>query len=146
MTDRRFRVLLGLCPPFVLVLWVAGVAHFRGVALTALEWVVLAAAAFTLQSLARRIARPRPVPPLPEGRSPAALAALAAAILAVPAAVLAGLIELFVESLQPSETSWGLRTLWHTACVFAVGYCTILLRLAAAPRPPQQQPPPPPAA
>jgi hypothetical protein len=133
MSNRWFRRLLAACPALIAVLWVAGVAHFRNVELTPVEWLTVAAAAFALQTLARRLARPRPLPPLPAGSNPVTLAALAAAILAVPAALLAGLLELYVDSLRPSATSWALRTIWHTACVFALGYCTFLLRLGAAP-------------
>jgi hypothetical protein len=43
--------------------------------------------------------------------------------------VLGGIGEAMVQSHYPSELSWGLRTLWHTACAFGASYCAFLHRL-----------------
>jgi len=137
MSHRWFRRVLALCPVAIALLWVAGVAHFHGVAMSVIEWLVVAAATFALHAIGRRLSRPRPLPPLPPNTSPVTLAALAAAVVAVPAALLGGLLELFLEEQLPSDTSWSLRTVWHAACAYAVCYCGFLLRLTAAPsRPP----------
>ena len=131
MTERRFRRLVGLIPPLVLVLWVAGIAHFRGASLEVLDYALLAAAAFALQTIARRLSRPRPLPPLPPGLNPIWLTAQAAAMIAVLAAVIGGVGEWFVQTFRPSETPWALRTLWHTACTYVIAYCTFLPRVLA---------------
>jgi hypothetical protein len=131
MSNRWFRRVLGLCPVLVALLWIAGVAHFRGITLTATEWLVIVAGAFSLQAIGRRMARPRPLPKLPPDSNPVTLAALAAAVVAVPAGLLGGLLELFVQSQHPSQTPLLLRTIWHAACAYAVCYCGFLLRLTA---------------
>ncbi len=132
LRELWFRRLLGLCPLFVAVLWVAGIAHFRDYTFEAREWAVLLAAAFALHVLSNRLRQPRPLPPLPAGTTPPRIAALAAAILAVLAACVGGLLEYLVEPHGPGGAPWALRTTWHAACVFAAGYCTILLRLRTA--------------
>ena len=147
MSDRRFRRLLAFCPALVLLLWIAGIAHFRAVELDALQWILVGAAVLALRGIGRRLQRPRPMPPLPPGRSPMALAALASAVLAVPAGLFGGVLEWLLDAQQPSTTPCGLRVLWHAACMFASSYCTLLLRLTAPPgddaRPPTAPPPPP---
>lgn len=131
MSNRWSRRLLGLCPALVALLWIAGVAHFRDIVLSAMEWLVIVAGAFSLQVVGRRLSRPAPMPKLPPDSNPVTLAALAAAVVAVPAGLLGGLLELFVESQHPSQTSLLLRTVWHAACAYAVCYCGFLLRLTA---------------
>ena len=131
MSQRWFRRVLSLCPTAIAVLWVAGVGHFRGYALSANEWLVVVAAAFALHTLTSRLRRPRPLPPLPERANPALLAVLAATIVAALAAVVGGVMELLVDPYRPSETSWALRTTWHAACSFGASYCGFLLRLTA---------------
>lgn len=131
--------LLRLCPTLIAILWVAGVAHFRGYALNTIEWLVVAASAFVLQSLTRRAAPARRQTQLPPGTSPRAVATLAAAMLGLLAALLGGVFEFVIEPMRPSETSWALRTTWHAACVFAASYCAVLLSLQQ-PRPPAPPP------
>lgn len=132
--------MLGLCPVLVAVLWLAGFARFRGIELTAVEWLLVAAAVLALQAIGRRVARPRPLPPLPEHTNPAVMAALAAGLAMLPAGLLGGGLEWILDGDQPSDVPWALRTLWHAACAFAVCYCGFLLQLLAP-----RHPGPPPA-
>jgi hypothetical protein len=129
-----FRLVLGICPVAVALLWLAGVARFRGYDLEPIEWAAVVAFAFVFHVLLRRLRRPRPLPPLPPGASPNALALLAATILAFVAAIVAGVFEWVVEPQQPTDVPWSLRTTWHAACAFAASYCSFLLRLQQAPR------------
>lgn len=124
---------LRLCPLAVALLWVAGIAHVRALHLSPAEWAVVVASGFVIQTLTRRFARPRPLPPLPEGAQPAVLAALAAAIVAVLAAAIGGVAESIVQRMQPSDAPWALRTGWHAACAFAASYCAFLERLLRSP-------------
>lgn len=142
MSNRWFRRFLALCPTAIAVLWVAGIAHFRAYALSRTEWAMIVAAAFGLGAIAQRMQRGRPVPKLPEHANPATMAALAAAIIGVLALPFGGVLEVFAETVVPSETSWALRTTWHAACAFAASYCMFLLRLT----PPLQKRPGGPAA
>ena len=127
-----FRLVLGVCPLLIALLWLVGVARFRGYDLTALEWAAVVASGFVLHVLMRRLRRPRPMPPLPPGASPNALAALAGAILAFVTAIVGGVFEWVIEPVRPTEVPWSLRTTWHAACAFAASYCTFLLRLHQA--------------
>jgi hypothetical protein len=136
--------LLRLCPTLIAILWVAGVAHFRGYELNRIEWLVIAGSAFVLQLLTNRAAPVQLKTPLPPGTTPRAVAALAASMLALLAAVLGGVFEVVIEPMRTSETSWALRTAWHAACVFAASYCAVLLRLQQQ-RPPASPPAPPPS-
>ncbi len=133
-----FRLVLGVCPLLIALLWLVGVAKFRQYHLTPKEWAVVVACGTALHLLSRRTMRPRPLPPLPAGASPNALAALAGAILGFIAAVIGGFFEWVVEPSQPSEVSWFLRTTWHGACAFGASYCTFLLRLHQAPARPSK--------
>jgi hypothetical protein len=126
------RALLRLSPTAILLLWLAGVARFRHYDLSVREWAVVVACAFALHVLSNRLLRPRPLGPLPAGSSPGTLAALAAAILALPVTLIAGVFEWVIEPVRPSEVSWFLRTLWHTACSFGASYCGFLGRLQRA--------------
>ncbi len=138
MTARRpslLRLLLGLSPVLVALLWLAGVSRFRGYDLSAREWLVVVAAAFMLHILQRRLWRPRPLPPLPPGTNPAVLALLAAVVLGALATVVGGVFEWAVEPMRPSEVGWALRTLWHGACSFGASYCGFLARLQDRPPP-----------
>jgi hypothetical protein len=128
-SERWFRRLLSLSPVLIGLLWIAGIAHFRQYALLPREWAVLAAAGFALHLISRRLRRQRPVPPLPEGVSPAALAALAASIIGTLGAIVGGVIEWTVQPYHPSETSLWLRAIWHGACGFGASYCAFLLRI-----------------
>lgn len=128
------RPLLGLCPVAIALLWLHGVARFRGYELLPVEWAVVVAAGFTLHLLTGRLWRRRPAPELPPDANPALLAALAAAIVAALAAVVGGLFEWAVEPHLPSDTPLWLRTTWHAACVFGASYCALLARLHG-PRP-----------
>ena len=122
-TDR----LLGLVPLIIAVLWVAGVARFRGYELDPVQWVPLVALAFAMQVIGNRMRRP--MPPMPQGARAVPLAALVATIVAVVAAVAGGLLEWFTPRYFPTQVSWGLRTLWHVACAFGASYCLFLRRL-----------------
>ncbi|MFY9344341.1 MAG: hypothetical protein WAT39_17750 [Planctomycetota bacterium] len=128
------RLLLELCPIAIALLWVAGVARFRGYELTGKEWAVVAAGGFVLHLLVRRATPKRPLAALPAGTTPATIAALAAALLAVLAVAVGGIFEWVVEPIRPSAVSWGLRTSWHAGCVFGACYCAFLARLQTAPR------------
>lgn len=132
--QHLFLRLLRLCPVLVAILWVAGVARFRGYELTAKEWAVVVVGGFALHLVMNRAAPVRPMTPLPAGTSPRAVATLAATMLAGLAAVLGGVFEWVAAPPQPGATSWALRTTWHAACVFAASYCSFLLRLHVAPR------------
>jgi hypothetical protein len=138
-----FQRVLAVCPVFVALLWVAGIAHFRALEIEPVEWAVVAAAAFALHLLTRRASRPTPLPKLPPDTQPAQLAMLAATLVAVLAAALGGLVEALVEGSPPCPTPWTLRTLWHAACAFAASYCNFLLRVQRALQRQQQGPPPP---
>lgn len=138
---RGFRRVLGLCPVLIAVLWLAGFARFRGIVLTTTDWLLVTAAVLALQTIGRRVARPRPLPPLPANTNPATMAALAAALATIPAALLGGGLEWIFDGDQPSDISWAMRTLWHAASAFAICYCGFLLQLTQAPRPPAGSPP-----
>jgi hypothetical protein len=120
---------LSLGPILVTLLWLAGVARFRHYHLQPIEWSAITASAFALHVLVQRFVPPRPLPPLPADTNPRTLAALAAAVLAVCAAILGGVLEAVVEPSHPSEVPWWLRTTWHAACTFGFGYCAFLRRL-----------------
>lgn len=126
------RRVLATCPVLVALLWVAGIARFRDFEISALEWAALAAVAFALHIITRRARRPRPLPKLPEGANPAALAAFAAAIVGVLIAGLGLLFEWLVEAYRPTTVALPLRALWHGACAFGAAYCGFLLRLQIA--------------
>jgi len=128
-SERWFRRILSLCPVLIVLLWIAGIAHFRQYAFQPREWAVLAAAGFALHLMAGRLRRHRPAPPLPEGANPAALAALAASILGALGAIGGGVIEWTVQPYHPCETSLWLRAIWHGACAFGATYCAFLLRI-----------------
>ena len=121
--------LLGLCPLAILILWVAGIALFRGHELQPTEWMVLVVGGFGLHLMSRLTWHRRPLPAMPEGARAVPLAALIATILAVVAAVIGGALELIAENYFPSEVAWGLRTLWHAACAFGAFYTVFLQRL-----------------
>lgn len=121
--------MLGLCPLGISILWVAGVALFRGHELQPMEWLMLLAVGFALHLIARLSWQRRPLPPMPEGARAVPLAALVAAIVAVVAGIIGGVLELVAENYFPSEVAWGLRVLWHTACAFGAAYCAFLQRL-----------------
>lgn len=128
---RRSPVLtvLSLAPVFVALLWIAGVARFRGYELSVNEWAVLLASGFALHVLQKRALRPKPLPPLPAGANPAVLALLAGAIVGLLASVLAGALEAALPPGTPDDTPWALRTFWHGACAFGGSYCAFLGRL-----------------
>lgn len=132
MSQRWFRRLLGVSSVLIAVLWVAGVARFRDYEFSNLEWAVLIAGAFALHIISNRLRRPRPLPQLPQGANPVRLAALAALIVGVLAAIVAGGLEWLVEPYRPTNTPWLLRTMWHAACAFAASYCGFLSSLSAA--------------
>jgi hypothetical protein len=122
------RVLRTL-PTGIAVLWIAGVAQFRDMQFTALDYAVLLAAAFALQVVMQRLrGRERPIV-LPKGANPTTVAFLAAAITGTLALVIGGALELATSSSDGAPvTPWWLRTLWHGACAFGASYCRILSR------------------
>ncbi len=126
--------LLGLLPVAIAILWVAGMAHLRNYPLSGMEWATLVAGGFALHAIGTRMWPPRPAPKLPEGATPGAVAALAAAMVAVLAAIVGGGLEHWITPARDATSSWALRTLWHTACVFAFSYCGFLHRLLTAPK------------
>lgn len=132
--NRWFLRLLQLLPVAIAVLWLAGVAQFRGYEFSPFEWATLVAVAFALRTLTVRFQRPRPLPALPPGTNPVTLAALAAAIIGGLAALVGGALEAVVDTNQPTDTPWLLRTAWHAASAFAAGYCGFLQRLVTSPR------------
>jgi hypothetical protein len=133
------RILFGLSPLLVALLWLAGVVRFRHYELTSREWAVVVAVGFMLHVLYLRAVPQRRLPPLPAGTSPPLLAALAAAIIGLLAAVIGGVLEWAIEPSRPSEVSWLLRTTWHAACSFGGAYCAFLRPLLAAPRAPAKR-------
>jgi len=139
MENRWIRRFLSLCPTAIAVLWVAGVAHFRGVALAPSEWATLVFAALAMSALLQGLQRKRPAP-LPERADPVALAAMAAFVVAVFATVVGTVLELLMQQDFPTDVSLALRTTWHAACAFGASYCTFLWRLTE-PRPPGAAPP-----
>ncbi|MCB9877123.1 MAG: hypothetical protein H6835_05920 [Planctomycetes bacterium] len=128
--------LLGLAPTLVALLWIAGVAHFRDMALSGVEWAVVCAAAFAVQTVTARLRPRRPLPPLPEGASPGMVAATAALFVAGLFGLLGGAAEALTPEPAGGNAAWGLRTLWHAACAFAAAYCAFLARLLRAGTPP----------
>lgn len=141
MAPLWFRRLLALCPAAIVLLWLVGLTHFRAITLQPIEWFVLVAATFALLAIGRRLARPRPLPPLPPQANPTVVALMAAAFVAVPAMLVALLVEWLADRQQPAATSLLLRGAWHGACVFAIGYCSFLGRLLAQRRSPPPAPP-----
>lgn len=127
-----WRRVLGLCPTLVAVLWVAGVARFRGVALAPVEWAALVAMALALHLIVGRTRRPAPMPKLSADTNAPLLAAFAAAAFTAVAAAISALVEWFVDSIEPATTTFTLRVLWHAACCFGACYCTFLLRVLNA--------------
>lgn len=140
MNQARRRLwtlrLLGLAAPLVGLLWVAGIARFRGYELTAGEWSAVVLAAFAMHLVVGRRGARRALPALPEGYNLVAVATLAAALLAVLTGVLGALFEWLVDQYQPSEYSLAARALWHAACAFGGAYCTFVHRLQQRPRSP----------
>ncbi len=126
------RRLLTICPVLVALLWIAGVSRIHDFALETIEWMALIALAFTLHVLHRRFRRPRPLPALPPQTNPAILAAIVAAIGGVLALLGGGLCEWLLEGNEPPALSLPLRALWHGACAFGGGYCSVLPRLQDA--------------
>lgn len=143
MSRLWFRRILALCPLVVAILWVGGVAGFRGHPLGPRDYGLLAAAAMALHLIMQRARRPRPLPPLPQGITPVRLALLSATLLGLFAGVVGGVFEWLITAAEPSATPWPLRTVWHAACVFAGSYCTVLHRLTGptATKPPASPPP-----
>lgn len=127
--------LLSICPVLVAILWIAGVSRFRGYELSVREWGAVVAAAFALHVITTSLGRRRPLPQLPEGHNPATVSLLAAAILGVLAAIVAGAFEALVDQYRPSDVPLPWRATWHAACSFAATYCGFLHRLSARPRP-----------
>ncbi|MBL8754295.1 MAG: hypothetical protein JNK15_13415 [Planctomycetes bacterium] len=128
------RRVLRLVPTLVAILWVAGVAQLRDYPMSGLEWATVVAGAFALHAIGHRLAPMRPAPRLPEGTSPATVAALAAAILAVLATLVGGFVEAVLVPFAPDAPHWALRATWHAACTFAFCYCGFLHRLQAPPQ------------
>ena len=118
-----------LCPLAISILWVAGVALFRGHELKPTEWLILVLGGFALHVISRLTWSRRPLPPLPEGARAVRLSALVAMIVAVMASVVGGVLEFAAQGYFPSDVPWGLRMLWHAACAFGATYCAFLQRL-----------------
>ena len=118
-----------MCPLAISILWAAGVATFRGYEMKPTEWLILIVAGCALQLMSRLTWYRRPLPPLPEGARAVPLSALIATIVALMAAVVGGILEVVAQNYFPSDTAWGLRTLWHAGCAFGAVYCAFLQRL-----------------
>ena len=132
MTRRRSspaQTALSVAPVLVALLWLAGVARFRGYELTTNHWAVLLASAFALHLITKRALRPKPLPPLPAGANPAMLALLAGLIVGLLGSVVGGALEAALPPGTPDDTPWALRTTWHGACAFGGSYCAFLGRL-----------------
>jgi len=133
VTTRRrqspAQTALTLAPVLVALLWLAGVARFRGYELSTNQWAALLATGFALHLIQKRALRPKPLPPLPAGANPAVLALLAGLIVGLLASVLGGMLEAALPPGTPDETPWALRTVWHAACAFGGSYCAFLGRL-----------------
>lgn len=135
MSTLWSRRLLSICPVLIAILWLAGVSRFRGYELTPREWAVVVAAAFALHILMAGMSRRRPLPQLPEGSNPVLISLLAAAILGVIAAIVAGTFEAVVDQYRPSDVALPWRAAWHAACSFGATYCGFLYRMGLGQRP-----------
>ena len=133
-----FRRFLAISPVLVMILWVAGIARIHDFGLEPIEWAALVALAFALHVISRRLRRPRPLPQLPPGTNPAALAAVVATISGVIALIGGGALEWLLEEDMPSTVALPLRALWHGACGFAGAYCAVLPRVQDALERPEQ--------
>ncbi|MEQ1632729.1 MAG: hypothetical protein ABL997_10180 [Planctomycetota bacterium] len=136
----RTRI-LNFLPTLIAVLWIAGIAQFRELPMTAMDYAVLLAFAIALQTLLRRL-RPRPNPVmLPADANPTVVTLLAATLTGVIAIVVGAVLESLVPASEQGPTPFWLRTLWHGACAFAASYCRFLSRIVPM-EPGEKRPPP----
>jgi len=126
--------LLRLCPILIAMVWIAGVASFRDFAMQPLHWAIAAAAGFATLVVLRRLMLRQPTPKLPEGASVVKVSAWIALVFALITFVVGGIVEVAAQQRFPSDTPWGLRTLWHGACAYGGAYCVFLQRLLRAGR------------
>ena len=128
--DFRLRM-LRIVPSFIAMLWVVGVAQFRGWPMGPIDYAALFALMLALQAIRRR-ARPneRPID-LGTIQNPNLIAAVVGAIALVFALLLGGLFEAFAMQGERVDAPWWLRTVWHGACAFASSYCGFLARIEA---------------
>jgi hypothetical protein len=127
--SKPFDRALGLAAFAIAIIWIAGVARFRDYELEPVEWLSMAALAFAMSVIGKRMRRRRPLPEMPPSARAIPLAALVATIVGAVAFVAGGLLEWVAPRYFPTEVSWGLRTLWHVACAFGASYCLFLRRL-----------------
>jgi hypothetical protein len=129
----RLRV-LNLLPTGVAVLWIAGIAQFRELPMTSIDYAVLLAFALALQILMRRL-RPRSnAIVLPASANPTVVSLLAASLTGAVALLVGGVLESLVPVQEQGPTPLWLRTVWHGACAFAASYCRFLARIVPAPQ------------
>lgn len=134
----RTQVLDAL-PTAVAVLWIAGVTQFRGLPMTGLDYAVLAAFAFALHALLRRMRPGRRAIVLPPTANVGTVALLAATITGVMALLVGAVLEAMVPPQEQGNTPYWLRTVWHAACAFGASYCRFLARVVQGDaRPPDQ--------
>lgn len=124
----RTRVLDAL-PTAIAVLWIAGITEFRDLPMTGLDYAVLAAFAFALNALMRRLRPARRVIVLPPTANAGTVALLAATITGAMALLVGAVLEAMVPLQEQGHTPYWLRTVWHAACAFGASYCRFLARV-----------------
>lgn len=124
----RTQVLDAL-PTAIAVLWIAGITQFRGLPMTGMDYAVLAAFAFALHTLLRRLRPGRRAIVLPPTANAATVALLAATITGAMALLVGALLEAMVPPQEQGNTPYWLRTVWHGACAFGASYCRFLARV-----------------
>lgn len=136
---RRYRLqraVLFSCPLVIGLLWIAGVARFRGYVLAPMEWAGVCLAGVVMHLTMAHLTRRRPLPALPPGQHPALISLFAAALVGTLAALAGVALELTIDHYRPSTVAMPWRVTWHAACAFGALYCSFLHRLLGPSAPP----------
>lgn len=134
----RTQVLDAL-PTGIAVLWIAGIATFRALPMTGLDYAVLAAFGFALHVILKRMRPGRRAIVLPPTANAGTVALLAATITGVMGLLVGAVLEAMVPLEEQGNTPYWLRTVWHAACAFGASYCRFLARVVQG----DAMPPPP---